>query len=53
MKKLFEKLKKKFMFMKKSTEEEVPETKQEGRIKVKVKAVGTKVKGLKTKKKKK
>ena len=49
MKKLFEKLKKKFMFKKKSTEEEVSETKQ----KAKVKAVGKKVKGLKPKKKKK
>ena len=53
MKKLIEKFKKKFMFKKKALEEEVPETKQEGRIRTKVKAVGKKVKGLKPKKKKK
>ena len=49
MKKLFEKLKNMF----KSNKEEVPKTKQEGRIRTKAKAVGKKVKGLKAKKKKK
>ena len=49
MKKLIEKFKSLF----KSNKEEAPETKQEGRIRTKVKAVGKKVKGLKPKKKKK
>ena len=48
MKKLFEKFKSLF-----KSKEEAPETKQEGRIRTKVKAVGKKVKGLKPKKKKK